>query len=81
MKIEVTKVDIKNGKRNKFNTCPVALAFRRKTKRKRVIVKSNAIYDGNGRHTLCFLPKKAGRFIERFDNGKSVRPISFYVVL
>ena len=81
MKITVTKSDIKNGKSN-YNTCPVALAIRRKTKADAIVYRTCVQCYGNDTFWQCPpLPVIATRFIDRFDSNKKVKPFSFNLKL
>ncbi len=75
MRITVTKRDIANGKRESELHCPITLAMRRTT-RQAVYVDSALAYIAG---EVFELPSAATRFIESFDAGKSVKPISFYI--
>jgi len=86
MKIEVTDLDINNGKVRDANECPVALALQRVIGAG--VDKSVIISDTYGYyrypHTTCWylidpLPKEVIDFIDKFDNCKPVWPISFEV--
>ena len=75
MKITVTKKDILEGTRASGKSCPIALACRRA-----------GIDIGNG-VGMCFIwadpqidiPLKVSTFIEKFDDGKPVKPFSFHL--
>ena len=80
MKIGVTKHDIDNGIQNKCQLCPIALAVKRK-------INGEVIVFGNGisifitdiirSYRYYKLPLKAKNFIQRFDDGKKVKPFTF----
>ena len=78
MKIEVTQKDIDEGVQGECQLCPIALAFKRKTKLKHVDVSGKYIVlyrrKSNNLHEL---PKEAQTFIKRFDGEKTVKPFSF----
>lgn len=73
--INVTEKHIKNGLAFEGGSCPVALALIDMGYNKRVgntlIFNINMIADQ-------FLPRSACRFIRNFDDGKKVKPFSFY---
>lgn len=79
MKIKVTKADIKNGKRKSASSCPIALAVKRATKQKLVVVDEE--YIGFGKSSRSYteykIPDKASVFIATFDDGDKVKPFSF----
>lgn len=87
MKICVTAKHIKKGKRNEGHSCPIALAIREeldcaiKAAKKlgkedtfKVDVGGAEIYIGNDSYII---PEKACKFIEKFDDGGTVKPFSF----
>jgi len=84
--VQVTQEDINRGQKGKSNTCAVARAVRRVLKVKNV----RMCYDGKlnvGKTTkypyeslvsyIATAFKKIETFIERFDEGKIVKPTSF----
>lgn len=79
-RIEVTEKHIKKGNPEDPFNCPVALAVRAVTKKPIVGVVEDRIIladDEYSDQTKFVVPKKVTRFIERFDDGKSVQPLSF----
>ena len=79
-KITVTKWDIDNGRPGSPISCPIALACRRAKIMSPNVFCREVIY-GKGRSREFQLPKKARSFICRFDEGLSVKPFSFTVLL
>ena len=79
MKITVTKKDIQNGRRENPWFCPIARAIKRQCKltgsRVSIGARSAAVDYVN-----LDIPKSAQKFIDNFDNKKSVKPFSFYLV-
>lgn len=76
MKIHVTEKDIKNGKMGSETSCPITLAIKRRFKRKDISANCISIRIGN---VSFIVPWKVCEFISRFDHGKKVRPISFFL--
>jgi len=83
IRITVTKQDIANGKIRSNKRCPVALAVRRACLRrggwqaglKHVEIGRQFCYLSDQGEIV--LPKRARRFIARFDDKESVKPFSF----
>ena len=79
-KITVTQNDIKLGEAGNCRACPIARATRRALHR-HILVDEDSITIGRpgegGKEYQ--LPPSAQKFIERFDSGKPVRPITFLV--
>lgn len=80
--ITVTATDIKRGKPHDIYACPVARAARRTFKCAVSVADTLEIYQ-DGQPSIFSrsikLPRKAERFIKRFDESKSVKPFSFLV--
>jgi hypothetical protein len=87
MKIEVTQKDIKNGtdRKESFYFCPIALAVKRKMN---TICDANTdcsviVYGDcieilvDYSYRIYKLTAKAKEFIQRFDEGKKVKPFTF----
>ena len=74
MKVKVSKKNIRDGTVDSA-TCPIALAIRDTVGENTDIqVNDDTIQFGN----LIFVtPKKAVRFINRFDNSEKVKPFEF----
>lgn len=80
VKIEVTKKDIKHGRKGQARFCPVARAMKRLTLHKKVWVGGASVsYRVRGSMQGAKLPRAARAFIERFDRGQTVKPFSFSV--
>ena len=75
--IKVTAKDIESGKREQSGFCPVALALRRTFREARVW--KDELWLGSNRSIPT--PRAAASFIERFDDGKKVKPMSFVVTI
>ena len=74
MIIKVLKEDIRKGKRQNAQYCPIARAIKRKTKRGDVMVDSRRVMFG----WMTFeMPVRAENFIMNFDAGKPVKPFQF----
>lgn len=73
MKITVTKEDIKKGKPEQGESCPIARAIRRQT-RKKVHVGYICLEINHCEYTF---PQEAQQFVKDFDAGKPVGPFSF----
>lgn len=77
VKFNVTQGDIEKGKPNDSMWCPIGLCGKRTLEQcvqvgVREIEINHHIYD---------LPKKAGKFIEDFDEQRPVKPFSFVLRL
>jgi len=79
MKITVTKEDIQKGRRENPWFCPIARAIKRQCKLTRSTV-SVGERTATVNHKILNIPKSAQSFIDKFDNKKSVKPFSFYLV-
>ncbi len=77
--IRVTATDIKRAAFGDAARCPIALALRRAKAGPAPSVGCRTWNDGAG--MVYDLPKKAQTFIQRFDDGKKVKPFSFVVRL
>jgi hypothetical protein len=76
--IEVTQEDIDNGVSKSATSCPLALAFTRKTKRVVRIGSTIQIWGKAYRGAWDYLlPRETIEFIEDFDSGKPVKPSKF----
>jgi len=77
LKIDVRKTNIRKGIRSTPKLCPIALAGRR-VSHKEVVVDGTYLSLTCGDEELSYtLPKKARRFVDRFDAGKPVKPFTF----
>jgi hypothetical protein len=82
MKIEVIQKDIDKGVRSSFYCCPIAFAFKRAVKNNTrygffYIGSIHIVHCLDGKWNRYELPKKAQKFIKRFDDSKPVEPFSF----
>jgi hypothetical protein len=75
MKITVTAEDIKNGKPDMPEFCPIALAVKRAGLCEHPYVISTYIDCEDG--TFYDLPHNASEFITMFDAHKTVQPFEF----
>jgi len=83
--VEITPDDIREGVYRSGDTCPIALAFRRRLNVPAPCVTvctftlDAGFRDREGRPLFATfaLPKKASAFIKAFDQGHPVRPFSF----
>lgn len=82
MLLKVTKEDIRKGVRRSPQCCPIGNALIRRGF-DWVSVKPNTLGVGyrNGQESCIELPPEAVAFIERFDNCKPVKPITFRIPL
>ena len=87
MKIRVSRDDIRKGKVGDGCNCPVARALKRQTPFRRVNVGSEIQLGSTGIEDILDpaisvdSPRKVGRFIEAFDEGKPVKPFTFNLVI
>jgi len=72
MKIRVTRKFINKGKKKSVESCPIALAIKDRFPGQYVKVYSDSAIIGDARYNL----RRGMRFVERFDAGKSVRPVT-----
>lgn len=88
VKINVTQDDIDKGQINNCNLCPIALAIKRILK----INSYNTIFVSSVIKLLRYWnmeiqkyevisPRSVKRFIQRFDQGKSVKPFNFFLTV
>ena len=79
-RIVVTADDIRKGERKSYCDCPVARAVKRAFHVKRgrnVTVRHEGIFVGGVTDSRLWVgvpPREVERFLERFDQGKAVRP-------
>ena len=79
LSIEVTAEDIENGERDSSSACPIALAVDRSVIGLDFFSVSHFYIRLNFKNGTCMyfcLDKKTSDFIDRFDAGKSVKPIA-----
>lgn len=80
MEIEVTQLDIKNGRRNSCGSCPVALAIQRITGVRPFIETEFVLLDPfTNNPTRRVLPKIARKFVVDYDMGLHVEPFTFRI--
>jgi hypothetical protein len=73
--VEVTAEDIEQGQPNDSRCCPIALALKRIYPDRTIRVGDEGFAEiGDG---MAILPDEAYQFIGAFDEGRSVKPISF----
>lgn len=75
--IEVTRKDIRQGKRWASRSCPVALAIQRQTGEDCLV--KNACIVAQGKFLPIKSPRSVSRFVRRFDAGKRCQPFRFYL--
>lgn len=82
-KVNVGPMDIKRGLRKDCGACPIARATKRalglRMSTEGVVVSSDIIIPQKDSYfgRIYTLPKKAEHFIDRFDDGRDVKPFSF----
>lgn len=74
MKFTMMKEDIEKGVHSTISACPVALCIKRQTRARKVRVFQQEIMIGR---KWVDAPTKINFFIQRFDQGEKVRPITF----
>ena len=79
MKLEVTKKDLKEGKRDSPTECPVSLALRRWTRPgvKVRVYQHRTDYKGKTTLTSLFNPPEVKEWLQRWDAGKKCLPQEF----
>ena len=77
--VEVTSRDIAAGIRGSAASCPVALAVSRVLKQDSVFITrfSIDVLDGDGWIADYQCPEAVWAFVQQFDAGKSVQPLTF----
>ena len=82
-RIRVLATDIKNGERQHSQACPIALAVRRRFPDASEVTVSTEVmaFYLKGRTHHAALPSIARFFINEFDAGHPVAPISFELEL
>lgn len=89
MKVKVMRKHIQKGKKESTNSCPIALALREKFKlpKDNVSVDEFGVtlyFDKNNKYegdSAYYEMRRGSRFINRFDNGKPVRPCTVELAL
>jgi hypothetical protein len=85
--IEVTERDIAGGNPGSTDSCPIARAIARAlgvANPDMIAVDDDEIvvrHQGRNARTMRRLPRELSRFIERFDEGKSVPPMRFSMTI
>ena len=83
MKINVTATDIDKGIRSDDTHCPIALAVKRALRKRKGLFVTDIGIEWENKderiEKLCGLPARARKFVERFDEGKPVKPFSFNI--
>jgi hypothetical protein len=74
--IIVTQKDIQSGRRRHYRLCPIAFAVGREYGTDDIHVTNRVIKIGNEAFNM---PRSARRFVQRFDNGKPVKPFNFLI--
>jgi len=78
LKVNVRASHIARGEREQCETCPIALAIRAITRRRAQVSDLIEVDTQPGMtHRFYTMPKKAHKFIARFDAGRTVRPFTF----
>jgi hypothetical protein len=77
--IQVSEVDIANGKRFNSELCPIALALSRHFSRSVIVRDEWWRFIGSRFELLRPLPPEVALFIYNFDTGLPVEPIEFEV--
>lgn len=83
MIVEVTQEDIDNGSPANAGHCPIALAVKRATGARDVVVsveRSGEIYVHNDKTTVYRHTKASGKFVTKFDEDKPVKPFKFRLI-
>lgn len=76
MKVFVTCADIRNGKRDSKQSCPVALAVKRAAKTGEVTIGCRY---ASVRGRVVIMPYSVGDFVRNFDKRFPVEPFEFYI--
>lgn len=82
IRVNVTRNDIRYGRRASPSECPVARAIRRHRVVEEVSVSDRIYIQGEGdaeasRWNAVYLPPEVRAWIYRFDNARPVEPIRF----
>jgi len=76
--VRVTQDDIERGLKQNVDSCPLALALKRKHPGQYVKVARRLIFVGS--EIYCHSPG-SDKFIKKFDTGRKVRPTFFLLPL
>jgi len=78
--INVRQWHINHGKANEVDSCPIALVLRGLFRTKEVDVSgADATVYKSTRTYEVDLPGRAANFVDAFDRGDPVKPLSFYL--
>jgi hypothetical protein len=79
MLIEVKQKHIRKGVRGNMCNCPIALAVEEVTGTRAEVACSIAVWpaNGEGENSVYRVTRSCDRFMEKFDNGKKVKPFKF----
>lgn len=75
--IQVTQEDIDEGVAEQCLSCPVARAIKRALGYP--VGVSSVIFEPSTDRKICELPEGVVRWIMRFDEGRAVNPLNFYI--
>lgn len=86
MRIIINQSCIDKGKKGSVSKCPIALAMKNVGLKNVEVGIVDVDYNPDSKQGYYWrrnkrLPKKIQNFIERFDKGKSVRPIDFIICI
>lgn len=79
MKIDVTKEHIRNGKRGKPGSCPLALALKDANCENPSVCCRYCFYTRNGKAYEGILSRKTSKKIIEFDSGGDIEPFTCIV--
>lgn len=79
MKIRVTPKDILKGRRNIGDSCPIALAIKRRVYYSVHVGRTQLTFYNKKECKSYDLPPKAIKFINEFDKHKKVKPLTFNI--
>lgn len=75
--VSVTQEDIDKGIREDCNRCAIALAVARLYPNSEVLVSSGISISTPEAFQTYVIPKEAGFFMDKFDDGEKVEPFTF----
>jgi len=81
VKVTVTKKNCLFGIPQNISGCPIALALKKKGFKNIAVDEDQILVSKKGEYFTSKVVKAARRFIERFDEGLSVKPFSFNLTL
>lgn len=79
--IIVTEDDIKQGTKKLVTKCPIALAAKRVLLEPVSVTYTHLEIGRGSKALLRYLPKKASTFVDKFDDGKPVKPFKFSITV